>query len=113
MRSELVDLFNIFFSLLETDENEIYEAINSEKNIKSVLNLLESEESKILKNTLNFIQNFLYYGVQEMARLNSSVNPIISIIMKGGYDQIIENLQNYPNKEIAELANEIIERFLD
>lgn len=98
---------------METEENEIFEAINNEKNIKSVLNLLENDDSKVLKNALNFIQNFLYYGVQEMARLNASVNPVISIIMKGGYDKLIENLQNYPNKEVGELANEIIERFLD
>lgn len=98
---------------MESEESEIFEFLNSEKIITNVLSLLESENSNIIINSMIFIQNLLYYGIQEMSRLSSSVNPIVSIINKGGYEKVIENLQNNCNKEIGELATEVFDKFLD
>lgn len=103
-------------TILETGDltdQKIVSFFNDKEILHKFLELLEEDDIKLQESVLELIENILILGVNEMAHLSLSTNPLALKIFQDDLFKSIEALQASKNEKIGEMANKLFDNYFE
>lgn len=113
VKKQLIATLNTILENGDLTDQKIINFFNDKEILHKFLELFEEDDIKMQENALELIENILIIGVNEMAHLSLSTNPLALKIFQDDLFKNIEALQASKNEKIAEIANKLYDSYFE